>query len=102
SSRHPRHLPPFPTRRPSDLDLHRKLRPQRVRGRHHLYRHLRGRQRRRHHLVRHRQHPRHQRRRGALRRRQQSDRDRRGRRHLHHLRRQHHRPPLTRHPRSPA
>ena len=47
------------------LDLHRKLRPQRVRGRHHLHRHLPGRQRRRHPYLGDHQHPRQQRRRGA-------------------------------------
>ena len=71
------------------LDLHRKLRAQRVRRRHHLHRHLPGRQRRRHADLGHHQHPRHQRRRGALRRRQQPDRDQRGGRHLH-LRHAHH------------
>ena len=74
------------------LDLHRKLRPQRVRGRHHLHRHLPGRQRRRHPYLGDHQHPRQQRRRGALRRRPQPDRDQCGRRHLQLRHAHHHRP----------
>ena len=44
----------------------RELGPQRVRGRHHLHRHLRGGERRRHRDLGHRQHPRHQRRGGSV------------------------------------
>ena len=86
TARQLRHLRHHQRRR---LDLHRKLRAQRVRRRHHLHRHLPGRQRRRHAHLGHHQHPRHQRRRGALHRRQQPDRDQRGGRHLR-LRHAHH------------
>ena len=77
AGRHRRHLRHLRHRRGRRLDLHRQLRPQRVRRRHHLHRHLLGRQRRRHADLGHHQHPRHQRRRGAVRRRAQPDRDQR-------------------------
>ena len=84
AGRHCRELRHLRHRHRRRLDLHRELRAQRVCGRHHLHRHLHGRERRRHAQLGHHQDRRHQRRRGCLGRRPRSERDQCGPDHRRH------------------